>query len=67
MTNEVKVAPPGYTWGADGRLAISQEARDEAAALYYSQRLAYQSNDTRHPIGRYNSRGEVERFKSWAE
>jgi hypothetical protein len=35
---------------------------EQALALYYSGRLAYDARDGRHPIGRYNSVGEIVRY-----
>lgn len=55
----------GYTQDTDGKWVLTEEAKAEAKAMYYKNRLAYDSNDRRHPIGRYNEYGEVIPFTPW--
>lgn len=62
MTQEARVID-GYIQQPDGSWILTQEAKDQATALYYSGRVAYDEQDPRFPIGRYNSVGEVIRFK----
>jgi hypothetical protein len=63
---ENKSTVPDNTGGTT-EIQEQRDPREVSASLYYSQRLAYNPNDTRQPIGRYNSRGEVELFKPWAQ
>lgn len=55
----------GYYQGVDGKWYLTDEAKAESKAAYYSGRLAYDPQDTRHAIGRYNQYGEVVPFKPW--
>lgn len=55
----------GYTKDKDGKWILTEEAKAEAKALYYNGRLAYDPQDTRHAIGRYNALGEVILFQPW--
>jgi len=64
MENEVRVVN-GYVQNSDGKWVLTEEAKAESKALYYSGRLAYDREDTSHAIGRYNSIGEVIPFKPW--
>lgn len=53
-----------YYKAEDGGWYITDEAKAEADAMYYSGRLAYDSKDSRHPIGVYDSTGKVVKFGS---
>lgn len=53
-----------YYKSEDGGWYITDAAKAEAAAMYYSGRLAYDSKDSRHPIGVYDSTGKVVAFGS---
>lgn len=62
MENQIN----GYIQTPEGKWVLSQEAKAEALATYYSGRLAYDSQDLRHAIGRYTSSGEIAYFKPWS-
>lgn len=62
--SEVRVVN-GYYQTAEGKWCLTEEAKAESKALYYSGRLAYDPVETKHPIGRYNALGEVIPFKPW--
>lgn len=69
---EFVAAPEDFTakdWiqDTDGKWILSQEAKDRARALYFSCRVAYDPEDTRKFIGRYNEVGEVIPFKRWTD
>jgi hypothetical protein len=64
MENEVRIVN-GYVQNSEGKWVLTEEAKAESLALYYSGRLAYNREDTRHAIGRYNAVGEVIPFKPW--
>ena len=64
MENEVREVN-GYIQNSEGKWVLTETAKAESLALYYSGRLAYGKEDTRHPIGRYNSVGEVIPFTPW--
>lgn len=55
----------GYVQNAEGKWILTEEAKAEATALYYSGRLAYDPQDQRHAIGRYSATGEVIPFQPW--
>ena len=55
----------GYVQNENGKWVLTPETKAQSLALYYSGRLAYDKEDTRHPIGRYNSVGEVIPFTLW--
>lgn len=55
----------GYIQDADGKWILTDQARAESLAMYYKGRLAYDPQDPRHAIGRYNEVGEVIPFKPW--
>jgi len=55
----------GYYQSSDGKWYLTDEAKAEQKAMYYSGRLAYDPQDTRHAIGRYNQWGEVVPFQPW--
>lgn len=55
----------GYVQNSEGKWVLTEEAKAEAMARYYSGRLAYDSQDLRHSIGRYNEIGEVIPFQPW--
>lgn len=55
----------GYVRNEEGKWVLTEEAKAESKALYYSGRLAYDREDTRHAIGRYNSVGEIIPFQPW--
>lgn len=38
-----------------------------AKSMYYSDRVAYDSRDSRMIIGRYNESGEVIKFNPWSQ
>lgn len=61
--NEVKTVGCYYQ-AEDGGWYITDEAKAEATAMYYSGRLAYDQQDSRHPVGVYNSAGEVVRYNT---
>lgn len=48
-----------YIKDTDGKWILSPESKTRNRAMYYSGRLAYNPNDSRFPIGRYNSVGEI--------
>lgn len=56
---------PGYIQDTDGKWIMSEESKAEGQAMYYSGRLAYDPQDLRHAIGRYNAVGEVIPFQPW--
>ena len=56
MENEVREVN-GYVQNEQGKWVLTEAAKAESLALYYSGRLAYSKEDTRHAIGRYNSVG----------
>lgn len=64
MENEVREVN-GYVQNEQGKWVLTEAAKAESLALYYSGRLAYDREDTRHPVGRYNSVGEVIPFTPW--
>lgn len=64
MENEVREVN-GYVQNSDGKWVLTEAAKAESLALYYTSRLAYDKEDTRHAIGRYNSQGEVIPFQLW--
>lgn len=64
MTEQNQRVVNGYIQNAEGKWILTEEAKQEAKALYYSNRLAYDPNDNRHAIGRYSPNGEVIPFKS---
>lgn len=64
MENEVQEVN-GYIQNSEGKWILTERAKAESLALYYSGRLAYDRTDSRHPIGRYNAVGEVIPFKPW--
>lgn len=55
----------GYVQNADGKWILTEEAKAESRRMYYSGRLAYDPQDPRHAIGRYNEFGEVIPFQPW--
>ncbi len=55
----------GYTQDVDGKWILTEEAKAAALAMYYTNRLAYDNTDRRHPIGRYSPTGEVIPFEPW--
>lgn len=64
MESEVRVVN-GYVQDKDGKWVLTEEAKAESKALYYSGRLAYDPQDLRHAIGKYNAFGEVVPFTPW--
>lgn len=62
MENEVRNVN-GYVQDSSGKWVLSQEAKAESLALYYSGRLAYDPANTKFAIGRYSPTGEVIPFK----
>lgn len=64
MENSVREVN-GYVQNEQGKWVLTEAAKAESLALYYSGRLAYGNEDTRHAIGRYNSVGEVIPFQPW--
>lgn len=62
--SEVRIVGDYYQ-GEDGKWHLTDEAKAHSTALYYSGRLAYDREDTRHAIGRYNSVGEIIPFQPW--
>lgn len=60
-------SPSDWVQDSDGKWFISEESKARSLALYYSGRLAYSKEDSRKPIGRYNSVGEVIPFKTWVD
>ena len=66
MENEVREVN-GYVQNEHGKWVLTEAAKAESLALYYSGRLAYSKEDTSKPIGRYNAIGEIIPFKSWVQ
>jgi hypothetical protein len=64
MENEVREVN-GYVQNSEGKWVLTEAAKAESLALYYSGRLAYSKENNLHPIGKYNSIGEVIPFKPW--
>lgn len=54
----------GYAQNNEGKWILTEEAKAEAKAMFYSHRLAYDPNDSKHAIGRYSPNGEVIPFKT---
>ena len=55
----VQVGLSIYSRNEAGELVLDQSCRDLARNLYYSQRLAYDREDSRRVIGRFNSDGTI--------
>ena len=53
-----------YFQADDGGWYITPEAKARDTAMYYSGRLAYNQNDSRHPVGLYTPAGEVIRYNT---
>jgi hypothetical protein len=64
MTTEIREIN-GYVQNSEGKWVMTEESKMESLRLYYSGRLAYDKEDTRHAIGRYNEIGEVIPFRPW--
>ena len=58
----IPVGLSDYTRNESGALVLCETSHQLARELYYSDRVAYDSADSRRSIGRYNSDGTVERF-----
>jgi hypothetical protein len=59
---ELDESPVAYVQDADGKYVLTPEAKAWSTRLYYAGRLAYNKEDTRFAIGRYNEVGEVVPF-----
>lgn len=66
-TETVTESVGDYIKDTDGKWILSPDAKARSRAMYYSGRLAYDSTDTRFPIGRYNSVGEIIPFNAFPE
>ncbi len=64
MTNEVREVN-GYFQNAEGKWQMTEASKQESLRMYYSGRLAYDPQDLRHAVGRYNEHGEVVPFQPW--
>lgn len=64
MENELNEVA-GYVQNEQGKWILTEEAKAESLAMYYSGRLAYDPQDLRHSIGRYTSTGAVVPFTTW--
>jgi hypothetical protein len=58
----IPVGLSDYIRNESGALVLCETSHQLARELYYSDRVAYDSADSRRSIGRYNSDGTIERF-----
>lgn len=63
MEKEVKEVN-GYIQDTDGKWILSERAKAESVAMYYSGRVAYNSERS-HPIGSYSPTGEIIPYVTW--